>query len=165
MPEDTFLDFIPDDTSRPWLVRTFTSREEKRPREGGRVDWDRKEISFRSGSTPERTGQILRHEIGHVQHPHNKMGVPGSSGDILSEEPLDFAGEFSFMARDVGNSVYGELLASYFSLDIDPKDDLNRGHIIKQKKNLLDVGFPKAVVSRLDKQARERVGYTGREVK
>jgi len=122
-------------------LRYMTSEEKKfwTPTVAGVVDED---ILLQEGVyTPE----TVRHEIGHVKYPVE------ISDPMTPEYYVQY--------------LFAELCASYFSLKKVPGDGAAREHIRFEKRWARDHGLTREMVSRIDKVARERVGYTGREVR
>lgn len=110
-----------------------------------------REIALRRGYPPESMGRTIRHELGHIQYP-----VKITFGPV--EEPTDWE---KFNVED----LFRELGASYFALKQVPRDPDTRYLIRKHKKWAREEGLTPTMIARIDRLARERVGYTGREVK
>jgi len=110
-----------------------------------------KEIVLRRGYPPKSMGRTIRHELGHLEYP-----LEITFGPV--EEPTDWE---DFYVKD----LFRELGASYFALKRVPRDPDTRYLIRKHKKQARKDGLTSSMIARIDKVARERVGYTGREVR
>jgi len=120
----------------------------------GLADEETREIALRRGSPPrkpEYLGRTLRHELGHIKYP-----VEVTFGPV--EEPTDWE---KFYVKD----LFRELGASYYALTVKPIDPDTRYLIRKLKRQARKDGLTPDMIARIDKVARERVGYTGRGIR
>lgn len=111
---------------------------------------DPKEVALRRGYSPKSMGRTIRHELGHLEYP-----VEIDFGPV--EEPTDWE---DFHVKD----LFRELGASYFALKKVSRDPDTRYLIRKHKWWARIEGLTPSMIARIDKVARERVGYAGREV-
>ncbi len=134
-------------------LRYMTPEEEDRPILG-LADEKTGEIALRRGSPSRKSeslGRTIRHELGHIKYP-----VEITWGPV--EEPINWE---EFNVKD----LFRELGASYYALTLQSRDSVSRSLIRELKRQAREEGLTLDMIARIDKVARERVGYTGREVK
>lgn len=123
------------------IIRYMTSTEEDfwGPTVSGVID---EGILLRKGLYSPKT---VRHEIGHTKYPV-EIGKPSTPEYYVQY-------------------LFAELCAGYYSLSKESRDKMSRDSIRYEKEWARESGLTREMISRLDRVARERVGYTGKEVK
>ena len=123
------------------VIRYMTPKEEDfwGPTVSGVVDEDI--LLSKKLSSP----KTIRHEIGHIRFPV-EIGEP-----LTPEYYVQY--------------LFAELCAGYYSLSKEPRDKISRENIRYEKDWARKGGLTGEMVSRIDKVARERVGYTSKEVR
>ena len=148
-----FPHHFPEDRPRPTILRSMTEEETSdEPDALGRWNETTRRLSWNPKlySNLERLGHVIGHELGHRKYPVDK-GKPYSR--MKNEEYHPWY-------------LFSELCADYAVLVANPRDERAEKSIrYNKKKAWAEGGLTPAMVGRIDKIARKRVGYTGREVK
>jgi len=111
-----------------------------------------KYIAIRKGYPPRSMARTITHELGHLEYPVRIAHTLKPGG-----EPDDWE---SYYVLD----LFRELCANYFVLKYQPKSGKTKWLIRQEKRLAKDSGLTTKMVSRIDKVARDRVGYTGKEI-
>lgn len=134
------------------IIRFMTEEEEKDyPSYTGLADEAEGTIALRRGYPPKSFSRTIRHELGHSKYPVDIPWKP-SGGPTNWEE---------FCVKD----LFRELGAAYYALSVQPRDSDTRDFIRKHKRQAREDGLTRTMISRIDKLARERVGYKGKEIR
>lgn len=112
-----------------------------------------KYIALHRGYSPKSMARTFAHELGHVRYPV-EIAHTLKSG----EETDDWE---SFHVLD----LFRELCANYYTLRYQPRSGKTKWLIRQEKRLAREDGLTSSMIARVDRVARERVGFTGREVK
>jgi len=136
------------------VIRYMTPEEEKEWSRFGYVGFvEGSEVVISKSRSLEDQGSTIRHELGHVRYPVEMSYEKDLPGDKTNLEALHV------------EALFRELVANYYSLKLVPGESERRETIRDGKALARLEGLTDEMISRLDKVARERVGYQGKEVK
>jgi len=144
---------------KPWVIRPMTTEEvEQDPKAFCITDREAKEITYVPNfATTEGLAMGLRHEFGHVRYDRPKYWFyPETEGmPEDSSEWLDFKDAHPLW--DVREDLFCELLASYYSLSIDPRDISAKRTIRSESKKARELGLSRNEVESIKMRAKETV--------
>ena len=133
----------------PIILRPMTPGEVlEYPGCRGLYDKDTKAVSWspKCPGDAKLFGHVLGHELGHHKFP------------VEMDLKTDFPERFNVQ------DLFRELVANYYSLSLNPRDSLSRSGIRDKKMEARGQGLTRSQVDRVDKVAREKVGYTGKSI-
>lgn len=142
--------------SKPWTLRPMTPEEERRdPTAFAITDRETREITYVPGTPVEGMALGFRHEIGHVKfegdwfYPETKGMSEDSTEWLTFQEDHPLWGE--------RENFFSELLASYYSLSIDPRDPSAKWTIRMESTKAVEAGLSRGEVEFIKSKAREVV--------
>lgn len=134
------------------IVRFMTEEEEEEYSPfTGFANEEAREIVLRKGYPSKDLSRTLRHELGHIKYP---VEIPWGSVEELTNWE-------EYYVKD----LFRELGAAYYALTIQTRDPDTKYLIRKHKKQAREDGLTSNMIARIDRIARERVGYMGKEEK
>lgn len=136
----------------PIVVRYMTHEEEGQFEGAAGISEETEEpryIAIKKGYPTKESARVFTHELGHIKFP------------VDVDEAINTWNWYEYHALN----LFRELCADYFALKYRIETSKIKWSIGRSKRLARGLGLTRSMIERLDRVARQRVGYTGKEVK